>query len=98
MECEQPPASLAGGSLGPQPHVCAFFNSRDDEYRTLLPFVKEGLDRREKAIHIVDPVLRDEHLGSSKCSTGTRRTCEADASIAAGRSEEHTSELQSPVH
>ncbi len=62
MNCEQPPASLAGGSLGPQPHVCAFFNSRDDEYRTLLPFVKEGLDRREKAIHIVDPVLRDEHL------------------------------------
>jgi len=62
MDCEQPPASLAGGNLGPQPHVCAFFNSRDDEYRTLLPFVKEGLDRREKAIHIVDPVLRDEHL------------------------------------
>src|SRR5437870_13678064 len=62
MDSEQPPASLAGGRLGPQPHVCALFNSRDDEYRTLLPFVKEGLDRREKAIHIVDPLLRDEHL------------------------------------
>ncbi|HEY8202524.1 MAG TPA: MEDS domain-containing protein, partial [Actinomycetota bacterium] len=52
---------LAGRALGPQRHVCAFFQSRDQEYRTLLPFVKEGLERGEKAVHIVDPALRAEH-------------------------------------
>src|SRR5947208_2743005 len=40
--------------------VCV--HSRDEEYLTLPLVVKEGLDRRENAIHIVDPVLRDEHL------------------------------------
>lgn len=54
---------LAGGILGRQRHVCAFFQTRDQEYRTLIPFVKEGLDRGEKAIHIVDPLLRADHLG-----------------------------------
>jgi hypothetical protein len=28
----------------------------------LLPFIKEGLKRGEKAFHIVDPQLREEHL------------------------------------
>ena len=28
----------------------------------LLPFIKEGFERGEKAFHIVDPELRDEHL------------------------------------
>jgi hypothetical protein len=28
----------------------------------LLPFIREGFARGEKAFHIVDPELRDEHL------------------------------------
>jgi hypothetical protein len=28
----------------------------------LLPFIKEGLERGEKAFHVVDPKLRNEHL------------------------------------
>ena len=28
----------------------------------LLPFIKEGLERGEKAFHITDPMLRDDHL------------------------------------
>src|SRR5437867_3255848 len=63
MNCEEPGVvPLAGGMLGRQRHVCALFDSRDEEYRILLPFVKEGLECGEKAIHIVDPVLRDDHL------------------------------------
>ena len=42
--------------------MCAFFNTRDEEYRALLPFVHEGFQRGEKAIHIVDPALRTDHL------------------------------------
>lgn len=53
---------LAGATLERHYHVCAFFHSRDEEYRVLGPFVKEGLDWGEKALHITDPELRDDHL------------------------------------
>jgi hypothetical protein len=33
------PISLAGSQLGDVRHVCALFNSDDEEYRVLLPFV-----------------------------------------------------------
>jgi hypothetical protein len=55
------PIRLAGSVLGAQRHVCAFFHSPDEEYRVLLPFIKEGFERGEKAFHIVDPKLRAEH-------------------------------------
>jgi hypothetical protein len=60
-ESEQP-IRFAGSMLGAQRHVCAFFHSPDEEYRVLLPFIKEGFERGEKAFHIVDPRLREEHL------------------------------------
>jgi len=34
----------------------------DDEYKALLPFIKEGLERGERAFHVVDPELRETHL------------------------------------
>src|SRR5919198_366925 len=60
-ESEQP-IRFAGSVLGAQRHVCAFFHTPDEEYRVLLPFIKEGFERGEKAFHIVDPALREEHL------------------------------------
>lgn len=56
------PIRFAGAVLGAQRHVCAFFHSPDEEYRVLLPFIQEGFERREKAFHIVDPMLRQAHL------------------------------------
>jgi hypothetical protein len=56
------PISLAGSELGDIRHVCAFFNSDDDEYRVLLPFIKEGFERGDKAIHVVNPKQRNNHL------------------------------------
>src|SRR5688500_13340450 len=56
------PVSFAGAVLTRSRHVCAFFNSRDEEYRVLLPFIKEGVDRGERAFHITDPALKDDHL------------------------------------
>lgn len=52
---------LAGALLSQHRHVCAFFNSADEEYDLLLPFVKEGLERGEKSFHIVDPRLRADY-------------------------------------
>jgi len=39
------PISLAGSALVETRHVCACFNSDDDEYRVLLPFIG-GILRR----------------------------------------------------
>src|SRR5947209_8091541 len=52
---------LAGKALDRRRHVCAFFNSKDEEYRVLLPFVKEGIDLGQKAFHIVKDGHRPEH-------------------------------------
>lgn len=68
------PIRFGGSVLGPQRHVCAFFHTPDEEYRVLLPFVKEGFERGEKAFHIVDPKVREEHL---------RRLASADINVAA---------------
>ena len=54
--------TLAGGALDSGRHVCALFHTRDEEYRTLIPFIREGFERGEKAIHMVDPALRAEHV------------------------------------
>jgi hypothetical protein len=64
MDEEKDAIRLAGARLQRSRHVCAFFHSREEEYRVLLPFIKEGIDRGEKAFHIVDPRRRREHLRS----------------------------------
>src|SRR5260370_28247485 len=62
MTIESHSVQFAGGDLGGQRHICAFFNSIDEEHRVLRSFIKEGLERGEKAFHIVDPELREQHL------------------------------------
>jgi hypothetical protein len=55
-------AQLAGVDLGGQNHVCAFFNTIDEEHRVLRSFLKDGFDHGEKAIHIVESENREEYL------------------------------------
>jgi len=62
MATAEPPVHFANATLGAERHICAFFHSRDEEYRVLLPFIREGIDRGEKAFHLVDPNLMDDHL------------------------------------
>src|SRR5204863_6908146 len=53
---------LAGSVLDRSRHVCAFFHRKEEEYRALLPFIKEGFEQGDRAFHIVDPRHRPEHL------------------------------------
>lgn len=53
--------TLAGHRFDRYCHVCAFFNSRDEEYSVLGPYLKEGLESRERVVTIVDPKLVDDH-------------------------------------
>jgi hypothetical protein len=72
------PIPLAGSQLGETRHVCAFFNSDEEEYRVLLPFIKAGFDRGDKAIHVVNPDQHHDHLkqlaGTGIDPTAVRRS------------------------
>ena len=56
------PVRLAGSVLSRSCHVCAFFHSKEEEYRVLMPFFKEGFEKGDLARHIVDPNHRPHHL------------------------------------
>src|SRR5579862_6149416 len=56
------PIPFAGSELGEVRHVCAFFNSAEEEYRVLLPFITDGFECGHKAVHVVSPHMHQEHL------------------------------------
>jgi hypothetical protein len=60
--------NLARATVNCRCHVCAFFNSRDDEEKVMLPFFKEGLDVGDRAV-------------SSRCVPGRMHTCGQAGSI-----------------
>jgi DcmR-like sensory protein/GAF domain-containing protein len=56
-----------GGSVEQCPcHACAFFTSKEEEYRVMLPFMAEGLAAGDKLINIIDQRHRDERLAKLK--------------------------------
>lgn len=60
------PVRLAGRTLKRTRHVCAFFNSRDEQNKVLMPFFKEGIERGEKIFHIVDSRFHSDHLDACR--------------------------------
>ena len=56
------PIEFAGNKLEQHRHVCALFHTPDEMYRVLMPFIREGFDRGDRAFHIVDPLNRHAHL------------------------------------
>src|ERR1700727_556221 len=62
MRSNSAPISLAGSQLRETRHVCAFFNNDEEEYRILLPFIKDGLKSGDKAVHVLNPEQRQDHL------------------------------------
>jgi hypothetical protein len=62
MKTAVKPIPFAGSQLGETRHVCAFFNSNDEAYRVLLPFIKDGFSCGDKAIHVVNPGQHHGHL------------------------------------
>lgn len=85
MQGGNAPVHLAGSLVGHKGHICAFFSSADDEYRTLLPFIQDGLASGEAAFHTVDPARaadhRERHLAAG---------IDVDAYRASGQLELHT--------
>lgn len=56
------PVQIAGKSLGEHSHVCALFNTPNEEYRVLMPFIRDGLARGERVVHGVERKRRPDHF------------------------------------
>ena len=59
---------IAGRTLKRSAHVCVFFNSDEEKYRTLLPYIKEGIEAGDKTIHLLDPNAIPAHLCCMKAA------------------------------
>jgi hypothetical protein len=53
---------LAGSVLDRKRHVCAFFHNKEEEYRVLLPFIREGFEQGDRTFHFIDSHRRQEHM------------------------------------
>ena len=62
MATNERSVEVAGVDLAGQNHVCAFFNTMEEEHRVLGSFYKGGFDRGEKATHIVESGKREAYL------------------------------------
>ncbi|HZY17846.1 MAG TPA: MEDS domain-containing protein [Ramlibacter sp.] len=58
-------------------HVCAFFNSKEEEYDVLVPFFKEAVEQGEKNMHIVDAAFAAEHKARLVAGGVDAHQCEA---------------------
>jgi len=71
------PITIAG-TLMDAYHVCAFFDSRDQEYEALIPYYQQAMADSEKNFHIVDPSLLGDHharLDAAGIDTAQCKAC-----------------------
>lgn len=64
------PATVCGRPLTHSAHICAFFDSTEQEYECLVPYFAEGLERGEQVVTIRD---------AGKCAGHVARLREAGA-------------------
>ena len=61
MDGTRKPVRLFGETLNEGMHICTFFRTSDERYRVLMPFIREGMEQGDRALHVVNPSLRSEH-------------------------------------
>jgi hypothetical protein len=52
---------LCGEDVHRPGHICAFFDSRDEEYEVLLPYFKQGVDAGEEVLNVLDAARLSDH-------------------------------------
>jgi hypothetical protein len=52
---------LCGQEIDRPGHVCAFFTSRDEEYETLIPYLKDGVEAGEQVLNVLDEARLSDH-------------------------------------
>ncbi len=79
--------SPCGRALEQPGHICAFFDSRSEEYDVLVPYFKEGLALDEEVINIVDADRHRDH-----CARLRSHEIDVDREMSAGRLQVLTAE------
>ncbi|WP_291143613.1 hypothetical protein [Flavobacterium sp. UBA7680] len=46
--------SICGESLLAPMHICGFFDSREQQYEVIIPYIMEGLEANDKVINILE--------------------------------------------
>ena len=52
---------LCGQEIEQPGHICAFFTSRDEEYETLIPYFRDGVDSGEQVLNVLDASRLQDH-------------------------------------
>jgi hypothetical protein len=73
--------SIAGTQLDAY-HICAFFDSREQEYAVLTPFYQEAESLAEKNLHFVAPGLEEDHKARLRDAGMDTHRCEACGQLA----------------
>lgn len=58
---KQTPFSVCGESLSSPMHICGFFDSKEQQYDIIIPYILEGLQANEKVINILEGNRHGEH-------------------------------------
>lgn len=58
---KQTPFSVCGESLVSPMHICGFFDSREQQYEVIIPYIMEGLATNDKVINILEGNRHGEH-------------------------------------
>ena len=58
---KQQSVTLCGETLTGPLHICAFFDSREEQYEILLPWLKEGLNNNEEVLTILASDSHKDH-------------------------------------
>ena len=53
--------TVCGETLPGPLHICAFFDSREEQYEIMLPWLKEGIDNNEEVLTILSSDLHKDH-------------------------------------
>ncbi len=53
--------TVCGETLNCPLHICAFVDSREEQYEILLPWLKEGIDNNEEVLTILSSSLHSDH-------------------------------------
>lgn len=52
---------LCGQEIHQPGHICAFFDSREEEYATLLPYLQDGIAEGENVVNVLDAARMEDH-------------------------------------
>ena len=54
--------TLCGKQLHGLRHICAFFDSREQQYEVLMPYLSEGLERGDQVVTILESSSHQDHV------------------------------------